>query len=275
MVLNHLQDVLKNDGVLAFHNANGHQLDCCMDADFAGLWGCEDDQDPVCVRSRTGFVMTLADCPVHWVSKLQTVQSLSTLESEYVALAEAMREFVPMRRLLKEIVSNLDPDSEGVVSKMKSIVWEDNNGCIATVRAPKMSPRTKHIACRYHFTKQHINQPGAEILLEKTESSVQNADILTKGLVEVDFRRLRKLLCGWWLAVQERASDEIKSSAQHLSLLGPPINLHFHSTCFVCTVTLTTSTKIKKTKQRLHFAHFKVHLLLTSISSAKTKQKPK
>ncbi len=141
-----LQHVLKKDGGLVFHKATGHQLDCCVDADFAGLWGCEDDQDPVCVRSRTGFVMTLADCPVHWVSKLQTVQSLSTLESECVALAQAMREFVPMRRLLKEIVSNLDPDSEGVMSKMKSIVWEDNNGCIATVRVPNMSPRTKPTA---------------------------------------------------------------------------------------------------------------------------------
>ncbi len=266
-----LQHVLKKDGGLVFHKATGHQLDCCVDADFAGLWGHEDDQDPVCVRSRTGFVMTLADCPVHWVSKLQTVQSLSTLESECVALAQAMREFVPMRRLLKEIVSNLDPNSEGVVSKMKSIVWEDNNGCIATVRAPKMSPRTKHIATRHHFTKQHINQPGAEILLEKTESSVQKADTLTKGLVEVDFQRLRKLLCGWQLAGQERASDEIKSSASHLSHLGPPICSHFHFAHFAFTVTLTTSTKINKTKQRLNFAHFKVHLSLTSIWSAKTK----
>jgi hypothetical protein len=32
------------------------QLDCYPDADFAGLYGHEDSQDPHCVRSRTGFV---------------------------------------------------------------------------------------------------------------------------------------------------------------------------------------------------------------------------
>jgi hypothetical protein len=26
-------------------------LDCFVDADFAGLWGQEDDQDPVCMKS--------------------------------------------------------------------------------------------------------------------------------------------------------------------------------------------------------------------------------
>jgi len=39
-------------------------LDCYPDADFAGLWGHEDPQDPHCARSRTGYVITLAGCPV-------------------------------------------------------------------------------------------------------------------------------------------------------------------------------------------------------------------
>jgi len=35
------------------------------DADFAGLYGYEDNNDPVCVRSRTGFVITVAmPCPL-------------------------------------------------------------------------------------------------------------------------------------------------------------------------------------------------------------------
>ena len=35
-------------------------LDCYPDADFAGLWGREDPQDPHCAHSRTGYVITLA-----------------------------------------------------------------------------------------------------------------------------------------------------------------------------------------------------------------------
>jgi hypothetical protein len=46
-------------------------LDCYVDADFAGLWGCEDDQDPVSVRSKTGLTLTLFGCPILWSSKLQ------------------------------------------------------------------------------------------------------------------------------------------------------------------------------------------------------------
>ena len=45
------------------------RLDCYVEADFAGLWGHEDDQDPVSVRSRTGFTLTLLGCPILWVQQ--------------------------------------------------------------------------------------------------------------------------------------------------------------------------------------------------------------
>jgi hypothetical protein len=34
-------------------------VDCYIDADFAGLWRHEDDQYPLCVKSRTGFLISL------------------------------------------------------------------------------------------------------------------------------------------------------------------------------------------------------------------------
>jgi hypothetical protein len=42
-----------------FKPSNDLELDCYVDADFAGLWNYESDQDPVCIKSRTGYVMTL------------------------------------------------------------------------------------------------------------------------------------------------------------------------------------------------------------------------
>ena len=48
------------------------KVDCYVDADFAGLWSVENDQDPVCVKSRTGFLIMFMGCPVVWISKLQT-----------------------------------------------------------------------------------------------------------------------------------------------------------------------------------------------------------
>jgi hypothetical protein len=76
-------------------------LDCYVDADFAGLWGHEDDQDPVNVRSRTGFTLTLFGCPILWSSKLQNDQTLSLTAAEYVAFSLAMREVFPMCALLQ------------------------------------------------------------------------------------------------------------------------------------------------------------------------------
>eukprot|EP00957_Ditylum_brightwellii_P001948 149989-Ditylum_brightwellii.AAC.1 len=55
--------------------------DCFCDANFVGLWGQEDDQDPSCVRSRTGFVLTLRNTPILWVSKLQTDIACLTMEA--------------------------------------------------------------------------------------------------------------------------------------------------------------------------------------------------
>ena len=170
-------------------------LDCFADADFAGLYGYEDDQDPVCVKSRTGYVITLGGCPVVWASKLQVETSLSTLESEYVALSMAMRELVPLRRLLAEIGEKVD-SSFNLPTILHSTVFEDNNGAISLAKSPKMTPRTKHIAVKYHWFREHLGEEKG-IILTRVESANQKADIFTKGLSEELFRRIRKMLMGW------------------------------------------------------------------------------
>jgi hypothetical protein len=169
-------------------------LDCYVDADFAGLWGTEDDQDPVCVKSRTGYVLTLGGCPLLWVSRLQTEVALSTLEAEYIALSQAMRDLLPMRRLAKEVSVSLGLPSD-YAATMKSTVFEDNNGALGLATAPKMTPRTRHIAVKYHFFKIHI-KPG-EIEIVKVDTKAQKADIFTKGLTTETFESIRLLLMGW------------------------------------------------------------------------------
>ena len=60
------------------------KIDAYPDADFTGLWGFEDPQDPICTRSRMGYVICVSDCLVIWVSKLQTETSTSMLEADHV-----------------------------------------------------------------------------------------------------------------------------------------------------------------------------------------------
>lgn len=179
---------------LTFSPTHSLNVDCYVDADFAGLHTYEDDQDPVCVKSRTGYVITLGNCPILWASKLQTEISLSTTEAEYIALSQSMRELIPLRRLISEISGNMSIRDSDVT--IKSTVFEDNNGAIKTATAERMSPRTKHIAVKYHFFRSFIG-PHSDILLSKIDTNVQKADIFTKGLSPDRFEHLRRLLCGW------------------------------------------------------------------------------
>jgi hypothetical protein len=171
------------------------KLDCYVDADFAGLWKHEDDQDPVCVKSRTGYVFTLGGCPLTWCSKLQTEVALSTLEAEYIALSQAMRELIPLRELLQEIGTNLELDFAHPVI-MHSTVFEDNNGALGLASSPRLTPRTKHISTKYHFFRTMIG-PGKGIRISKIESAEQKADCFTKGLPDQTFQHIRKILQGW------------------------------------------------------------------------------
>jgi hypothetical protein len=196
-IAHYLKGILDNDQGLMFKRTDDLTLDCFVDADFAGLWSYEDDQDPVCVRSRTGYVMTLGGCPIHWTSKLQEIIALSTTEAEYIALAQAMREFIPMRRLFDELMTAFDLH-KGEPAAFKSTIFEDNNGAIATATAPKMTPRTKHIAVKYHFVRQYFGPkrlPDQPFVLKKIDTLEQKADIFTKGLSAETFLILRKLLC--------------------------------------------------------------------------------
>jgi hypothetical protein len=61
-------------------------IDAYPDTDFAGLYGYEDNNDPICVCSCMGYVITVAGCPIYWSSKLQTETATSTMEAEIIAL---------------------------------------------------------------------------------------------------------------------------------------------------------------------------------------------
>ena len=90
------------DNVLVFNPSKKLVVGFYADADFAGLWGHENLQDPICARSRTGLVVTFSNCPLLWVSKLQTDIAISTLHSEYVVLSHSVRSLLPLKNIIKE-----------------------------------------------------------------------------------------------------------------------------------------------------------------------------
>ena len=130
-----------------------------------------------------------------WVSKLQTEIACSTLEAEYIALSQSMRDLLPMRRILAELGEKLKLDFMKP-AMIHSTIFEDNIGALGLATAPKLTPRTKHIAVKYHWFKIHIGEDKG-FVINKVESRDQKADIFTKGLVTEVFEHVRKLLMGW------------------------------------------------------------------------------
>ena len=168
-------------------------LECFVDADFAGGWKDGDHDSPESVLSRTGFVIMYAGCPITWGSKLQTEIALSTTESEYIALSTAMREDIPFLGLMEEIGGIF-----GLLTRkpvFKCTVWEDNDSCIVVAKSPKFTPRTKHIAIKYHHFRSFV--ASGKIVVNPIDTTEQLADILTKPLKERAFCYLRQKLMGW------------------------------------------------------------------------------
>jgi hypothetical protein len=53
-------------------------IECYVDADFAGLYGYEQPYNPSSVKSQSGFVLCASNCPCIWSSKLQRLIATST-----------------------------------------------------------------------------------------------------------------------------------------------------------------------------------------------------
>jgi hypothetical protein len=170
-------------------------FECYVDASHAGDWKQQSaSDDPTTAKSRTGFIITFADCPIVWTSKLQTEIALSTTEAEYIALSTAAREILPMLTMTREAAK------KKIISKMTTPVihcklFEDNKGAIELAKVPKMRPRTKHLNIKYHFFRQYVQQGILQVI--HVAGTEQVADIFTKALDLLTFQKHRRRIMGW------------------------------------------------------------------------------
>ena len=181
LILNPTEDILK--------------IDSYPDADFAGMYGYEENTDPASVKSRTGYVINVAGCPVLWQSKLQSETALSTMEAEIIAMAHSCRELFP----IMDMVSELGPAVSLKVgpTTMNVSIHEDNAGALilAETLPPQYTPRSKHYAIKTIWFREQIVRRGIKLL--KIDTCEQLGDIFTKSLAKPIFEYLRKKLMGW------------------------------------------------------------------------------
>lgn len=176
-------------------NPNDHSFEVYVDAGFVGDWNEDTAKDSVMTaKSRTGFIIMYAGCPITWTSKIQNECALSTTEAEYIALSESAREVLPLMGLMDEVKARMCSDTVSIPT-VRCTMFEDNEGALAIANVPKVRPRTKHINTKMHHFRSHVK--SGRLLVKSIDTADQLGDIATKPLAEALFVKLRKRIMGW------------------------------------------------------------------------------
>ncbi|GJW67084.1 retrovirus-related pol polyprotein from transposon TNT 1-94 [Tanacetum coccineum] len=140
------------------------------DADPAS---CQDTR-----RSTYGCMQLLRDRLVNWSSKRQKSATISSMESEYIALSACCAQVLWMRLQLTDYGLGFN----------KYPMYCDNKSAIALCCNNVQHSRSKHIDIRFHFIKEQVENGVVELYFVNTE--YQLADIFTKPLAEKELNFL-------------------------------------------------------------------------------------
>ncbi|GKE03439.1 hypothetical protein Tco_1395457 [Tanacetum coccineum] len=132
---------------------------------YVDYGGCKDT-----LNSTSGGAQFLGKKLVSWSSKKQDCTALSTAEAEYLSLSACCAQVVWMRTQLTDFGFHFN----------KIPIYYDSKSAIAISCNPVQHSRTKHIAVRYHFIKEHVEKGTIELYFVKTD--YQLADLFTKSL---------------------------------------------------------------------------------------------
>ena len=108
---------------------------------------------------------------VSWSSKKQEIVSLSTTESEYVAVTHATKEALWLHSLIAEVFSPV----KGPIT-----LFSDNQSAIVLVKDHQYHAHTKHTDVHFHFICWVIDDGKLLLIFCPTNDMV--TDLLTKAL---------------------------------------------------------------------------------------------
>ncbi|RVW44682.1 Retrovirus-related Pol polyprotein from transposon TNT 1-94 [Vitis vinifera] len=121
-------------------------------------------------RSTSGYLMTFSGGVVSWQSRLQKCVALSTTEAKYIAVAEACKELLWMKRFIHELG----------FKQQRYVVYCNNQSAIHLSKNSTFHAKSKHIDVRYHWMRDALNDNLFE--LEKIHTDHNGSDMLTKSL---------------------------------------------------------------------------------------------
>jgi hypothetical protein len=131
-----------------------------VDASFA--------MDPITRRSHAGFVTFNNHGLISWRSKLQSLATLSSPETEYVSLPDMICEVKYLQELARVL---------GFGQTEPTLIYEDNRASILTVEVEcSAGGRLKHVDVKYRFATETVRN-------RDIPTNLNFSDIMTKTLV--------------------------------------------------------------------------------------------
>ncbi|XP_075157670.1 uncharacterized protein LOC142230938 [Haematobia irritans] len=131
-------------------------------------------------KSNSGYIFQINGGAISWSFRKQTSVSLSSTEAEFIALSEACKEAIWLRKLLNDMK---------IIQNGPTNIFEDNQSCLRIIKDEKLSNRTKHIDTKIHFVKDHVEEGNVVCVYCPSEMMV--ADIMTKPLPATIMEKFR------------------------------------------------------------------------------------
>ena len=152
-----------------------------------------------CARSDattpTLYVFNYSVAAISWASKKQATIALSSCEAEIVALSEAAKEGVYLRRFLADL---------GFGSEPPTAVATDNTGAKALSYNPEHHERVKHVERRHFYVRELVEDGLLTVPYVATTSNM--ADFFTKPLAAAQFYSLRNRIMNFERPVPDESS---------------------------------------------------------------------
>ena len=127
-------------------------------------------------RFTLGYLIKFAGGVVTWQSKLQKCVALSTTEAEFIAITEACKELLWVKKFFQEL---------GFVQD-KYLLFVDSRSVIHLGKNSTFHSRSKHIDVRYHWIRDALDAKLLE--LAKIHTNDNDADMMTKALLRGKFK---------------------------------------------------------------------------------------
>ena len=98
-------------------------------------------------KSTSAYYFSFRRSPISWASQLQKIVALSSCEAEYMALKEAIKEYLYLISVIKQL---------NIENKEKFYLFTDSLLAIDLVNNLEHYAKTKHIDIQYYFIREHV-----------------------------------------------------------------------------------------------------------------------